>query len=54
MSVDVLVPFMSHIVESEAENYEKQFIVKIRQSLKIYLILKMVCFFLRSVYNIHD
>ena len=42
--------FMSHIVESEAENYEKRFIVKIRQSLKIYRILKMVRFFLRSVY----
>ena len=38
------------MVESNAENYEKQFVVKFRQSLKTYSILKTVRFFLRSVY----
>ena len=41
---------MSHIVESEAENYKKEFIVKFRQSLKTYSIFQMVRFILRSVY----
>ena len=38
ISVDVILRFMSHIVESNAENYEKRFIVKFRQSLKMYRI----------------
>ena len=50
ISVDVILRFMSNIVESKAENYDKQFIVKLRQSLNKYSILKMVRFFLRSVY----
>ena len=41
---------MSQILESKAENYEKQFIVEFRQSLRKYSILNMVRFFLRSVY----
>ena len=41
---------MSHFVESKAENYEKQSTVKFRQSLRKYRILKMMRFFLRSVY----
>ena len=40
---------MSHLVESIAENYDKQSIVEFRQSLRKYNILKRVRFFLRSV-----
>ena len=50
ISVDVILRFMSHIVEGKAKNCEKQFIVKFRQSLRKYSILKMVRFFLHSVY----
>ena len=50
ISFDVRLRFMSRIVESKAENYEKQFIVKFQQSLRKYSILKTVRFFLRSVY----
>ena len=50
ISVDVILCFTPHIVESKAENYKKHFIVKFRQSLRNYSILKMVRFFLRSVY----
>ena len=41
---------MSHFVESKAENYAKQSIVEFCQSLRKYSILKMVRFFLCSVY----
>ena len=51
ISVYVILRFMSRFVESKAENYETQSIVEFRQSLRKYSILKMVRFFLRSVYK---
>ena len=41
---------MSHIVDRKTENYKKLFFVKIRQNLRKRSSLKMVLFFLRSVY----
>ena len=49
--VDAILRFMSHFVESKAENYEKQSTAEFRQSLRKYSILKMVRFF---VFNIFD
>ena len=43
---------MSHIVETKAEQYEKLFIAKFEQKLRKCSILKMLHFFLCSVYII--
>ena len=49
LPVDVTWRFMSHIVDWKTENYKKLFFVKLHHILSS---LKMVCFFLRSIYNI--
>ena len=50
--LNVIRRFMSHTIETKAENYEKQFIGKFLQNLRKYSLLEMLRFFLCSIYDI--
>ena len=53
--MDVILCFMSQTVDSKAAKYEKKIIVKFRQNLKQYRVLKMVSFlFAFSMCTVHD